>query len=163
MEEELTLVHRSYSQRVDALVATLAAIGTARLLQIDLLTATLRVDYPGAPARAAVVTAIHAAGFHLLSTWSNDAQTVEMFTFEDSVVKAQWESMVRAIADFSGVIDLKPDIAAQTLRLTYNSAIVRREGILAELPKAEFEILPQQSDILSRTGEFIVIPPNQTA
>lgn len=163
VEEELALAHKNYPQRVDALAAALAGIGTTVLLQIDLLTATVRVDYPGAPARAAVVSGIETAGFHLLSAWSDDAQTVEMFTFEDPKVKGQWESMVHAIRDLPGVIDLKPDIAAQALRLTYNGAVLRRDSILAELPKADFDIIPQQSDVLGRTGVSIVIPPNQTA
>ena len=58
------------------------------------------------------------------------------------------------------MIDLQSDMAAATLRLTYNSAITLSVDVRAVIDGKGFAVVPAQSFQVERLGDRITVPPN---
>lgn len=165
VDEELGLVHPGYAQRVQNLLLALSALGTARPGQTDLFSGMVVVQYAGAATRLQILNQITLAGFHLLSTfaWPKGTDMVEAFTFEDRQVKADWNKLVARLTGFPGMLRADSIIAGETLRLTYNTAVLSRETILRQVEGLGYAIVPQLSRRFGRTGAQIIVPPDRAA
>jgi hypothetical protein len=175
VEEPFVLLHSGFQDRYLALLTALEALGTVRPTEVNFFDAvetrepsfvetTVVVVYPTATApvtRAAILVAIQTQGFNLLRTfaWEEGADTNEAFTFEDSAAKGDWRELIEELAATSGVVRVESNMTDGALRLIYNGALVRGESISSLINLKGFEA---QSVVLSRVGERILVPPNET-
>jgi phage tail protein X len=178
VEETFVLAHAGFATRYRNLLVGLQPFGEVRESRLGFFTetqprpahfieTTIIVIYPavGAPARQQAVARINQEMRLLRSfSWSQEftpgvTRTAEAFTFEDQTAKRQWQTMVAALGNAPGVIELQPVIADATLRMVYHSRMLPRETIVGTIRGNGFEA-PETSAV-SRTGGSLVIPPNQ--
>ena len=131
----------------------------------DFVETTIVVTYASSPAtHQLIVDAIQAASvaFRFLSAfaWPAGPKTAEAFSFDDPQVWTEWQSVMKTMADTPGVFDLESNASDGTLHVTYNSATVQRESLLALLAANGFSLQPG-SAAFPGAGMKISIPPNQ--
>jgi hypothetical protein len=172
VEEEFSLAHTGFLTRYQQLVAALGALGTVRprvisyfdgdeTAGLSFVEETVVVAYAtSAVTRQAILNALQGQAYHLLATfaWEEGATTVEAFTFEDPAAKNGWRSLLEALADAAGVVELRSDMGLLTVRLVYNGALVRRESLVGLMAATGFA---GGSVAASRVGARILIPPSQ--
>jgi hypothetical protein len=173
VEEELTVVHPEVSTRTGRLLATLGQIGTTQLGRMgpgsageaSVFATVVIVQYAAATARAAILGRIAAEGFTVLSTfvWPDGAGTAEAFTIAHEAAKQSWNDLIALLRRLPGIRRAESLMAAETLLVSYNTAVIAREAIVRQIERHGFAIVPQLAREYERVGAKIVIPPNQAA
>jgi hypothetical protein len=173
VEEELAVVHAELSARTARLIAAISQLGSTQLGrigpggkgQIDPCATVVIVRYTAATTRLAILDEIRLSGFRVLSTfaWPDGGGTAEAFTFADELIKQHWNELVALLARIPGIRRAQSLNAAETLRVTYNTAQIGRGAILRQIEGKGFSVVPELSGQFERVGAKIVIPPNQAA
>jgi hypothetical protein len=165
VEEKLVLASSDFNMRFAALLAALEVLGTVELAVQDFLASTVTVIYDALPStRQAILAAIQSHQFHFLraSAWTMATDNPEAFTFDDTVVKSNWQRLIDRLEAMSGMLQVQSLVTETTLQVIYNSAMRPdfREDMLAEIRNLSFDLKPD-SVAASRLGAQIIVPPNQ--
>ena len=177
VEERFVLEPATLVQRYNQLLQDLRTIGEVKEGRInlfddkefedgkrrkpDFLESTVIVIYsPATETHQMIVNEINKEFNFLHSfSWEFRTRTAESFTFEDPSAKRYWRALVDSLADQSGILDVLPILTETSLHLVYNSAMISRESVTAQMQLHGFSLT--EFSIVSRVGARIVVPPNQ--
>ena len=174
MEERFVLMHSDFVMRFKDLLEAFSNCGEVIPPMVssfdgkekpgkpDFLESTVVVVYEPLPTtRKQILDQIKDKKFHFLHAfaWTIETNTAEAFTFDDLMVKSNWQSLVDKLVATPGILQAQSIVTEATLRVVYNSAILPGETILAQVKTGGFDI--QESSTFSRIGTKIIIPPNQ--
>jgi hypothetical protein len=166
VDETLILDYPDALVRYNLLLSSLATLGQVTAPQAgaisDFISCSVVVQYLVASTRAAILSAIAAQQFRLLHTfeWLDGADTFEMFTFEDAVMKTFWQALIQALSQVPGIVSLAGDMSAATWQLTYNTAVIDHTAILNTIEHYGFAVPAELTASIGRTGAQILVPPN---
>lgn len=170
-DEELAVSNPGLQARTATLLSRLAGLATVLLAPLgagladDPLATAIVLHHTGAAARAAILEELRSAGFRLLasSAAGAGAGVDEAFTVADARLAQDWSAVVALLGRTPGVRRADSVVAAQRLRVAYNTALVRREDLVERLEERGFRVVPEDSRTYDPVGSRIVIPPNQVA
>lgn len=177
VEEQFVLVYPVFVERYNQLLQDLHTFGEVKEGRINLfddkkfedgklrepefLESTVVIIYsPSADTHKEIVDKINEE-FQFLRSFSFNVQTkpAETFTFEDPAAKRNWRMLIDTLANQPGLLEVLPILTEASLRIVYNSAMISRESITAQIQLRGFSI--RESSIVSRIGARIGVPPNQ--
>jgi hypothetical protein len=172
--ERFILTYPAFESRFNQLLIDLAAFGHVTTPDPGnesnpslrgLLRSVLVVKYTTSlVTRGRIIAGLATRKFNFIGAdgWpAVGGETIEAFTFDDPEAKLAWSSMMRALADAPGIVRVQSSVIEGLLEITYNGSIIERPVIISLITGRGFETA-QESDKLSRVGEKIILPPNQT-
>jgi hypothetical protein len=162
VDERLVLADTANAAQFGNLLADVNGLARVQVQSNAPVAAEIVAIYNPAAVRQQIVGAIQLRGFRLLRSfsWTVAQGTAESFTLEDPSLKARWAAMLAELRPMPGMVALVPDLVGSAIRITYNSAILTRSGILLAISRSGLAVSPELLVRPSRIGAKIVIPPN---